>query len=120
MTPLNLGLRFLLELAALAGFAAWVFSSVTGWWRYLLALALVLLIVGLWTTFAVPGDPSRSGTAPVPVPGSVRLVLEMVVLVWGAYAWHASGYSRVGLLLSVLIGLHYLFSLKRVAWLLQQ
>ncbi|MBN2245139.1 MAG: DUF2568 domain-containing protein, partial [Candidatus Aminicenantes bacterium] len=33
----------------------------------------------LWGTFRVPGDSSSSGKAPIPIPGFLRLFLELVI-----------------------------------------
>ena len=90
MNAANLILRFLLELAALVGFAILAWHTTSGWWRLFVALIVVLIAIALWGVFAVPDDPNRSGNAPVPVPGAVRLVLELVILFGGAYAWHWS------------------------------
>lgn len=120
MHPANLALRFLLELAALAGFAVFAWNWASGVWRYLAAATLVVVIGVLWTTFAVPGDPSRSGHAPVPVSGTVRLVLELLVLFGGAVALFLAGHTWTALLLGALIALHYGISIERLAWLLNQ
>ena len=120
MNSANLALRFLLELAALAGFAVWAWQLVDGLWRYGLAFAVVLFVMMLWSVFAVPDDPSRSGNAPFPVPGFVRLVLELAILFGGAYAWYLGGYSWAGLVIGILIAIHYGLSVPRIMWLLQQ
>ena len=65
--PLNLALRFLLELVAWGAVGLWGWSVTDGALRYLLAMGLPLLVMALWGIFAVPGDRSRSGRAPVPV-----------------------------------------------------
>ena len=119
MHTANLMLRFLLELAALAGFATFAFGLTTGGWRYLAALATIVVIGAIWATFAVPGDPSRSGQAPVPVAGWLRLALEFAVLFGGAWAFHAAGHSWPGLVLAGLVALHYLLWLDRIGWLLR-
>jgi hypothetical protein len=69
----NLALRFLLELAALLGLgmAGWSLSS--GVWCWIVALAVPVAVAVIWATFAVLNDPSRSGRAPILVPGAVRL-----------------------------------------------
>ena len=114
----NLTLRFLLELAAVAGFA------VAGWrlapapWHWVAAIALPMAAITLWGTFAVPGDPSRSGGAPVPVPGLIRLVLELIILFGGALAFALSGYREAGIALAVLTALHYAISVQRIIWLI--
>ncbi|MEX2373053.1 MAG: DUF2568 domain-containing protein, partial [Dehalococcoidia bacterium] len=79
----NLGLRFLLELAALAGLglAGWRLAPAP--WNWLAVIALPVLAAALWGVFNVPGDPSRSGSAPVIVPGGLRLAVEFLVLFGG-------------------------------------
>lgn len=116
----NLTLRFLLELAALLGLgiAGWSLSG--GWWRWLLALALPFIAAVLWGTFAVRDDPSRSGRAPVPVPGAMRLVLELVILFGGAAGFYAAGHTATGVVMTLLIAISYAFSLDRLGWLLKQ
>ena len=116
----NLTLRFLLELAALLGLglAGWGLSD--GWWRWILAPALPLTAAVLWGTFAVANDPSRSGRAPVPVPGAGRLVLELTILVGSAAGFYMAGYTTTGIIVALLIVISYAFSLDRLGWLLRQ
>ncbi|WP_201455797.1 DUF2568 domain-containing protein [Tropicimonas marinistellae] len=116
----NLALRFLLELAALAGLATYAWGFARGLLGSLCAVAAVAGAAAIWTVFAVPDDPSRSGHAPVPVPGAVRLCLELVVLFGGALAFHAAGWSAVGAALALLIAIHYALSTDRIMWLLAQ
>ncbi|MEV6526168.1 YrdB family protein [Longispora sp. NPDC051575] len=116
----NLALRLCLELAALVGFgwAGWHLADGT--------LALVLAIVGplvgatLWGVFAVPGDPSRSGNAPVSVPGIVRLLIELLVLFGGSMAFVLAGAPLVGWVLVALNVLHMAFAIPRLRWLVRQ
>ena len=117
--PLNLLLRFLLELAALAAMTSY------GWQltdnrplRILAALALPLIAATLWGVFAVPADPSRSGEAPVPVPGSVRLVLELGFFGFATWSLYASRSQTLGLVLATVVVLHYAASYERIRWLL--
>ena len=118
--PLNLALRFVLELVALGAMGAWAFRAVQGGARYALALAVPLLAACLWGVFAVPGDPSRSGRAPVPVPGVLRLALELAFFAFGAWALARSGRQAWGLALAGITALHYALSYDRVGWLLQR
>ncbi|MFD1986019.1 YrdB family protein [Mesorhizobium newzealandense] len=116
----NLTLRFLLELAALLGLGLAGRGVSDGWWRWILALALPLIAAVLWGTFAVLNDPTRSGRAPVPVPGAVRLVLELVILFGGAAGIYVAGYTTAGIIVALLIAISYAFSLDRLGWLLRQ
>jgi hypothetical protein len=120
MNTLNLALRFFLELAALAGFALLAWQSASGWWRFVIAVLVVIIAMALWGIFAVPNDPSRSGNAPVPVPGIVRLVLEFALLLGGAYAWYLGGFALIATVFTALVVFHYLLSIERIMWLLQQ
>ncbi|WP_280795052.1 DUF2568 domain-containing protein [Mesorhizobium sp. WSM3224] len=71
-------------------------------------------------TFAVLNDPSRSGRAPVPVPGAVRLMLELVILFGGAAGFYLAGHAAAGIVMALLIVFSYAFSLDRLGWLLRQ
>ena len=120
MHSINLALRFFLEIAALSGFGVFVWSLFDGKWRYLALVIALGVLMALWGIFAVPGDPSRSGGAPIPVPGILRLMLELVILLGGAYAYYQSGYSLPAAALTILVILHYALSGERIMWLLQQ
>lgn len=116
--PLNLALRFLLELVAWGAVGVWGWKVTGAPLRYLLAIGLPLLVMTLWGVFAVPDDPSRSGSAPVPVSGVVRLLLELAVFAAGAVALWSAGYPRWGIVLAIVVGLHYAVSYDRIRWLL--
>ncbi|MDJ0828095.1 MAG: YrdB family protein [Rhodobacter sp.] len=120
MHPANLALRFALEIAALAGIGAWAWAMTAGWLRPVAVLGAVAAAALLWTLFNVPGDPSRSGAAPVAVPGWARLILELAILLGGALAFHRAGHSGPGAALAGLVVLHYALSGDRLAWLLRQ
>jgi Protein of unknown function (DUF2568) len=122
--PWQLGLRFVLEIAALV---AW---GMTGWelagdaWngllRWLLALVLVSVAAGAWGTFRVDGDSGGDNEAPVRVPGTVRLVIELVVLLGGAVAVTWAGETAFGVVLGLLVAGHYATTMQRVTWLVSQ
>jgi hypothetical protein len=115
----NLILRFLLEVAALLSLGMWGRSLSGGSIGIFLMILVPVTAAVLWGTFNVKGDPSRSGKAPVPVPGWVRLTLELVF--FGVSAWALSTrYVLAGLGFGILVILHYLFSLDRIKWLLRQ
>jgi hypothetical protein len=118
--PVNLGLRFLLEITALVGIGYWGWESGTGWIRYLLAIFLPLIAAIVWGTFTVPEDPSRSGKAPVSTPGWLRLILELAIFGLASWAYFAIDAKSIFWIFSVLIVGHYLFSLDRLKWLLSR
>jgi len=118
--PINLAVRFLLELAALAALAVWGWNQGEAAWRYPLAISIPLICAIIWGTFAVPEDPSRSGKAPVPVPGILRLFLELVVFGSGTLALYNLGYINLSWIMGILVGIHYLVSYDRISWLLKR
>jgi hypothetical protein len=118
--PINLALRFILEIAALFALAYWGWTQHGGFWRFAWSIGLVILAAVVWGTFAVPGDPSRSGNAPVPVPGVVRLGIELVLFAAGTWAFFAAGQPVWGTMLGTLTILHYVLSIDRIRWLLKQ
>lgn len=116
--PLNLALRFLLEIAALASMALWGWQQGDGWTRFLFAAVLPIAAAAVWGIFAVPDDPSRSGSAPVPVPGILRLAIE--ALFFGVACWMLwdAGYPQAAGVLGVIVVAHYALSYDRIRWLL--
>ena len=118
--PINLGLRLVLEIAGLISLGWWGWNQADGVLRYVLALGVPLGAAVIWGTFAVPDDPSRSGKAPVAVPGLVRLILELAFFAAAAYALIATGARELGFVYIVAVIIHYLASYDRIEWLLKQ
>ena len=118
--PINLIFRFLLELTAIFIYGYWGWHASTGPLRYLLALGLPLAAAVLWGTFAVAGDPSRSGKAPVPIPGILRLLLELIFFCLAAYLLMIIGREGLGWIFAGAVLVHYLLSYDRVLWMLKQ
>ncbi|MGW5571433.1 YrdB family protein [Nocardia thailandica] len=118
LNPVLLGVRFLLELTALASFGVYGWRAFDAPRRYLLVVALPLAAALLWGVFALPDDPSRGGDVPVPVSGPVRLLVEFAVLFGGAAALWGAGLPGAALVsAAVLVGYH-LLAWDRVLWLL--
>lgn len=116
--PLNLLVRFLLELAGVAGLFR--LGAVLGDGGSGIALGVVLAAAGIagWGVFNVPGDRSRSGKAPVAVPGPVRLIVELAVLGIGAVGWWLAGPVGFAWAYTIALVAHYALSWDRLAWLL--
>lgn len=117
--PLNLAVRFVLELSALAAIGIWGFDQHSGAWRWILGFGLPLLAAIAWGTFAVPGDRSRSGEAPIPVPGTMRLLLELALFGLAAWALYDTGHAALALILAGVTAVHYAVSYDRIGWLLE-
>lgn len=118
MAAWNLALRFGLEIAALIGLgaAAWTLTSMPA---RLGAVVLVPLAAAIaWAVFNVAGDPSRSGNAPVEVPGWLRLGIELAVLLAGAVAIALAGRRDLGVAVALAVAFHYAASWSRIQWLL--
>lgn len=117
MSPLNLGLRFVLELAAFGALGWWGWSIAEGALAYALAIGVPLVAMAAWGTFAVPGDPSRGKDGLVRVPGLVRLAIELGIFGFATFALHQLGSSVAALVLAGATVLHYALSFRRIAWL---
>ncbi len=98
----------------------WGFSQHAGIWRFVVGLGGPLLAAVLWGTLAVPDDPSRSGKAPVPVPGILRLILELALFGFAAWALDDADSSLLALILAIITLIHYVLSYDRIAWLIRQ
>ena len=118
--PLNLALRFMLELAALASLGYWGWTQFDGVLRFLLAIGLPLLVATIWGTFRVPGDASANGEAPVPVRGIIRLLIESVLFVFATWALFNAGATTSATIFGGLALFHYIISYDRIAWLTKQ
>lgn len=114
---LNLALRFLLELAALAALGAWGWNNGSGVLRWVLALGVPLIAAVLWGVFRVPGDP---GDAPFAIPGLLRLALELAFFGAATWALFDIGRTNLGWVFGIIVFLHYIASLERIRWLIQQ
>ncbi len=118
--PINLAIRFLLELSALIAAGIWGWRQIDSWLQYILAIGIPLILGVIWGTFAVPDDPSRSGKAPVVTPGVIRLVIELGFFAFATWALLDMGYAGFGLVFGIIVFLHYLVSYDRIIWLMRQ
>jgi hypothetical protein len=118
--PINLAVRFLLELIALTTVGYWGWHQSDGPFRYVLALGLPLIAAVAWGSFNVANDPSRSGQAPVPVPGIVRLGLELALFGFAIWALFDLGLTTLGWVMGIVVLVHYGVSYDRLRWLIKQ
>ncbi len=108
--PVNLAIRFLLEIVMLIVFACWGWHSIEGWLRYITTAGLPLIAATLWGVFRIPNDPKP---APVAIPGVLRLLLEWVLFGLTAWALYDLGYTKSAIVMAVIVVLHYLVSYDR-------
>ena len=120
MRSWNLALRLGLEIGALIGLGLAAWTQTDGAARWVAVVAVPLAAAALWGTFNVVDDPSRSGEAPVEVPGWVRLTVELLVLGGGWVAYGIAGYPAIGAAFAALTLLHYGAGRARLRWLLSR
>jgi hypothetical protein len=121
IAPWVLSLRFGLEVGSLIALGAWAHRAAGhGVLAWVAALAVPLVVAVVWGTFAVPGDPSRSGKAPVPVSWGVRLLIEMGVFFGGAAALAALGWWPWFDAFVAAFVVHHAGAMKRLQWLSRQ
>ena len=118
--PINLIFRFILEMFALISFAIWGWNLGDKNMKYVFAIGLPMLFALLWGIFAVPEDRSRSGKAPIPTSGWIRLLLELGLFTLACWMLYDLGYNQIALGLAIAIFVHYSISYDRIQWLLKQ
>ncbi len=118
--PANLILRFLLELMALGSVGLWGWKQSDNWLRFVLALGIPIVLAVIWGTFAVPNDPSRSGSAPIVTVGFVRLIIEFGFFGFALWTLKDMGWFKLSLIMSIIVLVHYIISYDRVLWLLSK
>lgn len=115
--PLNLLLRFLLELGMLAALGYWGWTQHDGILRVLLAVGLPVSAATLWGIFRVNGDPKD---APVVIPGVLRLLLEWGLFAAAVAALWAADQTTAALVFAALVVFHYAISYEHVRWKIAQ
>ena len=118
--PVNLALRFILEMVAIIYFGIWGYHQSGTGLRILLAIILPLGFAVLWGVFAVKDDPSRSGKTVVNTPGILRLLLELGLFAAASWMMLDMDYSTIALVFGAVVVIHYFLSFDRIAWLLKQ
>jgi hypothetical protein len=118
--PLNLALRFLLEMAAIITMGIWGYHLSDGALGIIFAILLPLGFAILWGVFAVPNDPSRSGKTVISTPGIIRLFLELGLFAAATWMMSDLGYSLIWWIFGSVVLIHYAISYERVSWLLKQ
>jgi hypothetical protein len=118
--PLNLALRFILEMAALASLAIWGYTNFAPEFKIFTAILAPLLFALIWGIFAVRGDPSRSGKTVVPTPGTIRLMIELILFMLSILSLFVSGYRVLSFIFAAFFLLHYILSAGRIRWLIRQ
>lgn len=108
--PINLAVRFALEIAMLITLAFWGWHLSDNQTKYFLALSFPVIAATLWGVFRIQNDPKP---APVEIPGILRLFLEFTLFGAAVWALYDMGYVRAGLFMAVIVMVHYLVSYDR-------
>ncbi|MDX3800514.1 hypothetical protein [Streptomyces sp. AK04-3B] len=103
-------LRFAAELVAWVT-TAWALST----YSWLLAVAAVVILVGLPTVFSTPGDKKQ---VIVPVPGAVTVLLVLLQLAAATIAAWAVWPAYAAVLVSLLVATTLVTERRRWQWLL--
>jgi hypothetical protein len=94
MKPVNLTLRFALELAALAAFATWGLHAIRGPARFALAAAVVLAAATVWGRWVAPASRRR-------IADPARLLVELAFFAAAGVALGVTGRVALGAALTV-------------------
>ena len=115
--PLNLTLRFILEIAALIAIGVWGWEHNDNDLKYVRSIGIPILLAILWGVFAVTGDPSRAGKPAIPVKGFIRLLFELAFFAFATWGLYSVGYTTLSIILGSVIAFHYIISYDRIIWL---
>ena len=114
--PVNLAIRFALEIAMLITLAIWGWHLSDNRTKYVLALSFPVIAATLWGVFRIQNDPKP---APVEIPGVLRLFLEFALFGAAVWALRDMGYLKAGSIIGVIVMVHYLVSYDRT-WVMLQ
>jgi hypothetical protein len=109
-TPVNLAVRFLLELIILVALGMWGWHLFAGWEQYAAAIIMPALAATLWGVFRIPNDP---GKAPVKTPGLIRLLMELGLFGLTVWILFALNYITFGYTIALIVIVHYVVSYDR-------
>jgi hypothetical protein len=113
--PLNLALRFVLEVAGLFALGYWGWANHDGVLGLVWSVGLVVGAASVWAVFRVPGD---GGPPVVVTPGWARLLIEAVYFSAATVALLASGQRTAGIVFAAVVVAHYAISYDRLKRLL--
>ena len=115
--PINLALRFILEVSALFSVGYWGWTGHQGLLRPVLAFGLPLLMAVIWAVCRVDGD---GGKPLIVVKGIFRLILELVFFAFASAALFYSSQIQLAILFVIIVIVHYITSYDRFLWLGRQ
>ena len=108
--PINLTVRFLLELVMLFVLCLWGWHVGNDWMRYAYAILFPVAAATVWGVFRIQNDPKP---APVETPGIIRLTLELWLFTLTVFGLRSLGYPTISWLIAAIVVIHYLVSYDR-------
>ncbi len=114
--PINLLVRFLLELAALFALGYWGWTQFDGILRFIVTIGAPLIAGWAWGVFRIPND---GGAPSVQVSGLIRLLIEAVFFGSATWGLFNAGAIQWGNIFGVIVLAHYIISYDRVIHMLR-
>jgi hypothetical protein len=108
--PVNLAVRFLLEIVMLIALVMWGWHLFAGWERYIAVLVLPVIAATLWGVFRIPNDPKP---APVITPGIIRLLIELGLFSLTVWIFYTLQYITLSYVIASVVIVHYMVSYDR-------
>ena len=94
---INIALRFILEVCALAFLAYWGFQSGQGiLMKFVMGIGSPLLIAIIWGVFGSPA-------APIPAKGFQRILLEILIFGLATLALYSSGNVTLAIIFAIIV-----------------
>lgn len=115
--PANLLLRLVIQIVSLVSLGQWGWDQGAGWMKYALGIGIPVLAALIWIVFTVPGDPGWKNRVVIPIPGRLRLGLEILLFLIVLTTLVSRSQVFLAGFLAFALLLHYLWSAERVAWL---
>jgi F0F1-type ATP synthase assembly protein I len=112
--PLNLALRFALEVLALVVVGYWGWHVGDGVLRIFGAIGLPTIFGAIWGIFSTPGDTRGQGKAVIAIPGKARLILELVLLYVPVALLFQLNQSTYAIALLIITTVQWLLSVDRI------
>jgi hypothetical protein len=117
--PLNLVLRFLLELFALGSIGYWSWTNFSGVFQYIFVVLFPVCTAAVWGLFRTPGEPFAHQKVVVPVKGFVRFTIEILFFGFACWGLFNSNVGTTGYIFTAIVSIHYLISYNRIIRLLK-
>lgn len=120
LNPINLAVRFVLEIGALIALGAWGATLADGFLSLVMALIVVTVAALLWGFVGVPGDRGPNDNPRVRVPGVLRLMIEGLIFGGAVLALIAVDRPTWAMIFAVVTVIHYAISYERILWLVRR